>query len=233
MSRKSKIDPVLKVELVEMYLRDEIGIREAAKLAGLSGNGTEPFRKWIDIYQNEGPAGLLEQKHNKYYSQEIKLAAVNDYLEGKGSLQTIAARYGLRSKHPLQNWIKAYNTHGEIKSRESGGGSYMRKARQTTPEERLKIVQDCLANDRNYGAMALKYNCSYQQVRNWVLRYEKMGSAGLEDRRGRRAGTQPARTPEEELRDKIAELERRNRDLQMENDLLKKVRELEMKDRYL
>ena len=233
MSRKSKIDPVLKLELVEMYLRDEIGIREAAKQAGLSGNGTEPFRKWIDIYQNEGPAGLLEQKHNKYYSQEIKLAAVNDYLEGKGSLQTIAARYGLRSKHPLQNWIKAYNTHGEIKSRESGGGSYMRKARQTTPEERLKIVQDCLANDRNYGAMALKYNCSYQQVRNWVLRYEKMGSAGLEDRRGKRVGSQPSRSPAEELRDKIAELERRNRDLQMENDLLKKVRELEMKDRYL
>ena len=109
----------------------------------------------------------------------------------------------------------------------------MRKARQTTPEERLKIVQDCLANDRNYGAMALKYNCSYQQVRNWVLRYEKMSSAGLEDRRGKRVGSQPSRSPAEELRDKIAELERRNRDLQMENDLLKKVRELEMKDRYL
>ena len=109
----------------------------------------------------------------------------------------------------------------------------MRKARQTTPEERLEIVQDCLANDKNYGAMALKYNCSYQQVRNWVLRYEKMGTAGLEDRRGRRPGTQPARTLEEEMRDKIAELERKNRDLQMENDLLKKVRELEMRDRYL
>ena len=109
----------------------------------------------------------------------------------------------------------------------------MRKARKTTSEERLEIVRDCLANDKNYGAMAVKYNCSYQQVRNWVKRYEEMGSAGLEDRRGRRAGTQPARTYEEEMRDKIADLERRNRDLQMENDLLKKVRELEMKGRYL
>ena len=109
----------------------------------------------------------------------------------------------------------------------------MRKARETTYEERLEIVLDCLANDKNYGTMAKKYNCSYQQVRNWVLRFEKMGSAGLEDRRGRRVGTQPARTPEEELWDKIAELERKNRDLQMENELLKKVRELEMKDRYL
>ena len=46
-------------------------------------------------------------------------------------------------------------------------------------------------------------------------------------------GAETAMTVVEELRDKIAELERRNRDLQMENDLLKKVRELEMKDRYL
>ena len=98
----------------------------------------------------------------------------------------------------------------------------MKKAKNTTLDERLKIVTDCLANDKNYGAMALKYDCSYQQVRNWVIRYEKMGQAGLEDRRGRRIASLPSRTPEEELRDKIAELERRNLDLQMENDLLKK-----------
>ena len=233
MSRKSKIDPVLKVQLVEQYLKGEIGIREAGRLAGLSGNGTDSFRKWVIIYQNEGPGGLLNQTHNKHYTLELKLSAVNDYLQGEGSLLEIMRRYRIRSKKALQDWIKQYNTHGEIRCRGSGGGSYMRKARNTTPEERLEIVRDCLANDKNYGAAALKYNCSYQQVRNWVLRYEKMGSAGLEDRRGRRAGTQPARTPEEELRDKIAELERKNRDLQMENDLLKKVRELEMKDRYL
>ena len=59
-----------------------------------------------------------------------------------------------------------------------------------------------------------------------------MGSKGLKDRRGRRAGALPSGTPEEELRDRIAELERKNLDLQMENDLLKKVRELERGDRY-
>ena len=233
MSERKKIDPVLKVELVEKYLRDEVGIREAARQAGLSGSGTESFRRWVDIYRNEGPTGLLEQKSFKSYSLELKVSAINDYLEGNGSLQTVAARFGLRSKTLLQHWIKSYNTHGEIRCRGSGGGSYMRKARETTYEERLEIVLDCLANDKNYGAMALKYECSYQQVRNWVLKYEKMGAEGLEDRRGRRAGTQPSRTPEEELRDKIAELERKNQNLQMENDLLKKVRELEMKDRYL
>ncbi len=231
MSRKSKIDPVIKVELVERYLQNEIGVSEAARIAGLLSERS--FSDWISIYRNEGPTGLLDQKHNKNYSKELKLAAVTAYLNGEGSLRQITERFGLRSHYPLRSWLKMYNTHGAIKSYTGGGGSYMRKARRTTPEERLEIVKDCLANDRNYGAMAEKYRCSYQQVRNWVLRYEKMGSEGLEDRRGRRAGTHPARTPEEELRDKIAELERKNRDLQMENDLLKKVRELEIKDRYL
>ena len=231
MPRKSKIDPALKVELVEQYLAGKIGKAEASRLAGVYLGST--FTRWIWIYKNEGPTGLLNQKHNKNYSTELKYAAVNAYLSGEGSLREISAKFSIRSEAILNDWVKAYNDHGEIKSRTSGGGSYMKNARQTTPEERLEIVQDCLANNKNYGATATKYNCSYQQVRNWVQRYEKMGSAGLEDRRGRRAGTQPARTPEEELRDKIAELERKNRDLQMENDLLKKVRELEMKDRYL
>ena len=233
MSRKSKIDPALKVQLVERYLNGEISIMEAGRLAGLAETTKTPFRKWVNIYRNEGPTGLLPQPGNRHYSKDLKLQAVRDYLDGLGSLQDIASKYGLRSTTQLIDWLKQYNTHGDIISRTSGGGSYMKKARKTTPEERLEIVKYCLSNDRNFGAAALKYECSYQQVRNWVLRYEKMGEAGLEDRRGHRAGTQPSRTPEEELRDKIAELERKNRDLQMENDLLKKVRELEMKDRYL
>ncbi len=230
MSRKSKIDPAEKVKIVEQVLADEISITEAARLIGVDRT---TVRSWRNLYSSDGPSALIIQPNNKVYSQELKLQAVHEYLDGRSSQAEVVKKYHLRSSKQLRNWIKVYNTHGEIRDRMSGGGSYMRKARQTTPEERLEIVRDCLANNKNYGAMALKYNCSYQQVRNWVLRYEKMGAAGLEDRRGRRTGSQPARTPEEELRDKIAELERKNRDLQMENDLLKKVRELEMKDRYL
>lgn len=49
-----------------------------------------------------------------------------------------------------------------------------------------------------------------------------MGEAGLKDRRGHRAGTEPSRTPEEEIRDRLAEQERKIKRLEMENDLLKK-----------
>lgn len=57
-----------------------------------------------------------------------------------------------------------------------------------------------------------------------------MGEAGLEDRRGHRIGSLPSRTKEEELRDQVAELKRKNHLLQMENDFLKKLKELERRD---
>ena len=91
MSRKSKFDPVLKVKLVERYLRNEIGMSEAARLAGIASR--KSFGAWVRIYRNEGPYGLLDQKHNKSYSTELMLAAVNAYLNGEGSLREIAERF--------------------------------------------------------------------------------------------------------------------------------------------
>ncbi|MFC4711079.1 transposase [Enterococcus eurekensis] len=103
----------------------------------------------------------------------------------------------------------------------------MSKARKTTFEEPIEIVHDCLMNQRNYGQMAIKYQVSYQQVRNWVLKYEAMGEIGLQDRRGHRAGTIPSRTPEGTMHDQLAIQERRIKQLEMENNLLKKVRAFE------
>ena len=229
MSRKEKLKPETKLELVERYLNGEISQAEAANEAGVDSHS---FRDWLRLYDAEGPSGLLPKTKNTIYSKETKLSAVNSYLSGEGSLNDICKKFKIRSEYQLRKWIKRYNSHEDLRSG-SGGGSYMRKVRQTTPEERLTIVYDCLANDKNYGAMALKYDISYQQVRNWIKNYEMMGSSGLEDRRGRRAGTQPSRTLEESMRDRISQLEREKRNLQMENDLLKKVRELERGNHYL
>ena len=45
----------------------------------------------------------------------------------------------------------------------------MKQGRETTLEERLEIVKDCLASGKNYGEMALKYQVSYQQDRKSVV----------------------------------------------------------------
>ena len=94
---------------------------------------------------------------NRVYSPELKRQAVEDYLSGKGSQAELSKKYGLRDRRQLRNWLKVYNAHGDFNSRKnSGGGSYMKQGRDTTQEERIQIVKDCLASGKDYGEMALK-----------------------------------------------------------------------------
>lgn len=108
----------------------------------------------------------------------------------------------------------------------------MKQARNTTQEERLQIVKECIASGKNYGEMALKYNVSYQQVRTWTMRFEELGAAGLEDRRGKRKKDQIPRTELEQAQIEIEQLKHKLYLAEMERDLLKKLDEIERRDAY-
>ena len=108
----------------------------------------------------------------------------------------------------------------------------MKEARPTTIEERIQIARDCIANGENYGETALKFNVSYQQVYQWVKKFKEKGSAGLEDRRGKRLKDQTPRTREEELEIEVAKLKHELYMAQMERDLLKKLDEIERREAY-
>ena len=82
----------------------------------------------------------------------------------------------------------------------------MRQTRSTTQEERIQIARECIASGKNYGELAIKYNVSYQQVRTWTLRFEELGEAGLEDRRGKRKKDQTPRTELEKAQIEIEQL---------------------------
>lgn len=106
----------------------------------------------------------------------------------------------------------------------------MKQGRETTQEERIRIAEDCLASGKNYGKMAMKYNVSYQQARTWTLRYEELGSSGLEDRRGKRKKDQTPRTELEKAQIEIEQLKHKLYLAEVENTLLKKLDEVERRD---
>jgi len=226
MPHKGKIAAEEKVRIVESYLAGEIGYTMAYEQAGA---GASTLRRWLSRYKTEGAAGLQPSNHNRGYEKETKISAVLDYLTGKGSMLEICEKYRVRATRQLETWIKVYNCHEDFKTQT--GGSRMTTGRDTTREERIQIVKECIASGNDYGGTALRYQVSYQQVYTWTKKYRVMGEAGLEDRRGHRAGTLPSRTPEEELKDRIAQLERKNYDLEMENAVLKKLKELERRRR--
>ena len=51
----------------------------------------------------------------------------------------------------------------------------MTKGIITSFEERVEIVQYCIAHDRNYAQTAEQYQVSYQQARNYIVNYDAGG----------------------------------------------------------
>lgn len=87
-------------------IREELGIRLST------------FQAWLRKYQTEGPAGLHPQKGFTSYPSLLKLAAVEDYLSGEGSLDAMCRKYGISSHAVLQQWITLHNQgHSDFKTR--------------------------------------------------------------------------------------------------------------------
>ena len=183
---KSKVPYEKKVEIVRDYLEGRKGYTESVKRAN---NSMESFRRWVYLYKEKGAAGLLPNSKNKVYPEDVKRKAIQEYLSGHGSLESICEKYEIRSTRQLRKWIKENNAHGDFNSRKnSGGGSYMKQGRDTTQEERIQIVKDCLASGKDYGEMALK-------LQGKLPAGTHMDAAVRGDGRGRSGG--PARKEEE------------------------------------
>lgn len=211
-----------KIQYCQKYVDGEMSQREIARTLGIA---TSSVQKWLNKYLSMGEDAFT-QKGNKRYSIEEKTVAVESYLKGEDSLAGICRKYKIKSTTQLQRWILKYNGHEDFKVSGTGGYSIMTKGRKTTFDERVEIVQYCIKNDHNYAKTAETYNVSYQQARNYTVKYEESGVNGLRDRRGRRK-------PEEEMSE-LERLRAENRILkaekehaEMEASFLKKLREIE------
>ena len=132
----------------------------------------------------------------------------------------------IRSKSKLQMWIKKYNGHEELKSSGTGGNIIMTKGRKTTFEERVEIVQYCIAHDRNYAETAIKYQVSYQQARSYTVKYVSGGVEALKDNRGKRKNLDKMNELEK-LRAEVKILRAEKERAEMEASFLKKIEEIE------
>ena len=222
MAKRKEIDIAYKTWLVEECLAGRMRGREAARRAGV---GATTMQNWISRYKAEGISAFEPIKGSRVYREEVKTAAAEDYLAGRGSLRTISERYKIRSPQLVMDWVKVYNRHNENNT--ETGGIVMADRRNYTMEERVQIVKEHIDAGKSISALAAEHGLSYNLVKSWIQKYKAMGIAGLEDRRGHRTAAQTPRTPEEELRIRNAQLEREIYLLKMENDLLKKVKELE------
>ena len=227
MSKRSQKSEEEKLEIVQLLFSHKKSISQLSKQFKVSKS---TILSWKLKYEKDGVDGLKERRTWKKYSQELKEQAVLDYLDGKGALIDVCQRYDISDTYVLRSWIKRYTSGKDLKAT-SKGYSRMKQGRPTTFEERIEIVNYTIAHAKDYQAAVEKFGVSYQQVYSWVRKFEKDGSQGLLDRRGKGLESKPNLTEAEQLQLKVKQLEERNRLLEIELDLLKKLDEVKRRNR--
>ena len=221
MSRKVKYSIEEKLNAVQKYLD---GKESMYSIANRFGIDVSAVRLWVNKYRAMG-VDAFSTNQNKHYTKEEKEQAVAAYLHGEGSLMSICKKFEIHSTAQLRNWIKKYNGHEELKASGTGGAVIMTKGRKTTFEERIEIASYCISHDHNYVETAEKFCVSYQQARNYTVKYENGGIDALQDNRGKRK-PENTLTEIERLRAELKLEKAKRQKAEMEASFLKKLDEI-------
>lgn len=221
MSRNNS--PTEKLYAVKAVLDGKRSINSVAQQYGVDNKSVE---QWLNKYEAKGDTAFLPTGHNQSYSVGFKHNVVNSYLNGEDSYIEIARKYKIPSKETVRKWVLKYNGHEKLKDYGAGGSTIMTKGRQTTFDERVEIVQYCIAHNHNYAETSEKYQVSYQQARNYTIKYESLGVEALRDNRGIRK-SEDQMSELERLRAENRILRAEKERAEMETSFLKKLREIE------
>jgi transposase-like protein len=223
MSKRSKYTVEEKYDILMNY---DNGVGSIEKICIKYKISPSTFYQWRYKYEKHGMDGLKESRKYNKYPKEIKEQALRDYFSGKYSQMEISKKYGIPDRSVFKLWINKYNGHREITSTPKGMRQSMTKRRTTSLNERIEIVQYCIAHNNDYHKAAETYQVSYNQVYQWAKKYESGGENALQDMRGRKK-PKVELTPEDRIRLEMKKLEAENERLRAENAFLKKLEELE------
>ncbi len=103
-------------------------------------------------------------RKNNYYSPELKIQIVEEYLKGDISYGSLRSKYNMPSATQIKDWVKQYNKFGESSFYEEKRG---RKGSSTgRPPKELDL--NSLTKDEQIEY--LKKQLYYKQLENDVLK---------------------------------------------------------------
>lgn len=228
MGRKAKYSKELRLTIIKRYLKGE----SASALANeydMPKSADAQIRKWAHKYEAFGEKGFDTSFKNKTYSKELKEKVIKEYLAGGISYGDLAIKYNISAHQIVRCWVIKYNQGIEIKDYDPKSEVYTMKARKTTFEERLEIVNYVLSHGNDYKGAADKYSVPYASVYQWISKYNKYGKSGLSDKRGRPSITKSVKELTSEEKQAI-EIERLKRELERKEmiiEVLKKNIEIQ------
>ena len=181
------------------------------------------------MFDSYGESIFDDKTSNNSYTKDFKEKVVKEYLDGKGSLREIQIKNKILSPETLRKWILKYNNDIILTDYKPMSEVYTMKSRKVSYEERIEIVNYCIANNYNYKCTADKYKLPYSQVYTWV---QKVKENGYESLVPKKKGPKPKylvepQTNEELLQQEIERLRREKERLELEVEVLKKKHRLQ------
>lgn len=226
MGRKNKYTKEMKLKAIQEYIN---GVKSISEISSKLECHQGTILKWVTLYKGCGESIFDDKKNNQSYAKEFKEQIVKEYLEGKGSLLDLRVKYNIFSDSTILNWISKYTNDIMLTDYKPISEVYTMKSRKVAYEERIEIVNYCIANNNDYKGTADKYNVPYSQVYTWVKKVKENGYGSLELKK---KGPKPKylvkpQTNEELLQLEIERLRREKERLELEVEVLKKKHRLQ------
>ena len=156
------------------------------------------------------------------YSDEFKLKVVKEYLEGALGYKLLSKKYDMPSDTPIGNWLKAYQSFGEI-------GLRRKSSKKNYPVQfKLDVLHFMKRTGASYQETAIEFKMNNPSlIANWRRNFLKEGIEGLKPKpKGRPPMSKERKVnpvKQEEKMSREEQLERENELLRLEIAYLKKL----------
>ena len=143
MSGRKMYSTELKLEIVQRYLRGDIGMKQLANEYHISSKAC--IQKWLALYREHGKAGLCTTHGT--YSGDFKVSVV-EYMHNTGaSLRQTAAHFNIPSKESVSKWERIYYEEGKdaLYEERRGRASKMRNGKPRKSKSDIEKNEDLLA----------------------------------------------------------------------------------------
>lgn len=165
------------------------------------------------------------------YSVEFKLKIVQEYLQGKGGLSYLSKKYSVKSKTQIGDWINTYREFGK------DGLLQKRQHQDYAFHFKLDAIELYQTTELTYREVAYHFGINNPAlIANWMRIFRTEGPDGLSRTKGRSC-ILPKKKEDKSIRkeqskelDRIKELEKQVRSLEIENAFLKELRKLRKRE---
>jgi transposase len=174
------------------------------------------------------------------YSFELKKKVVDAYFKGEGGYIYLAAKYGVKNKRQVLNWVHYYEKLGDDGLRRSRGN------KTYSFEFKLHVVELYLTSEVSYQELALAQGINNNSlVSKWVNDFKIAGPDALRPKKKGRKKSMDSKkehtpiaqsvdvTPIDTSAEHVKQLEDELLKLRIENAYLKELRRLRLEEEAL